>query len=289
MIPEERWMEIDGQKIRYFMAGSGMPVLLIHGLLGGSFCWRFVIPALAERRSVYAVDLPGSSIAIDLNIDCSMSRQAERVRRFIEQMGWTELSVVGSSFGGAIAMLLASQTQANVRSLVLSAPVNPWSDFGQGRIRFLSSVLGGYFLRMALPLSRPVHNLALKRMFGDPSSIPPDTLEGYRASVMRPGRAANVLTALRHWNQEVDAMRQIIPKLLVPVLLIWGTKDQAVDPRSAEKLRSELPNAELNWIEGAGHLPFEETPEKFNRVVLDFLDRTEGKTFNAEEQSKQRN
>jgi pimeloyl-ACP methyl ester carboxylesterase len=62
-----------------------------------------------------------------------------------------------------------------------------------------------------------------------------------------------------------------------------------VDPRSAEKLRSELPNAELNWIEGAGHLPFEETPEKFNRVVLDFLDKTEGKTFNAEEQSKQRN
>jgi pimeloyl-ACP methyl ester carboxylesterase len=54
-------------------------------------------------------------------------------------------------------------------------------------------------------------------------------------------------------------------------------------------LRSELPNAELNWIEGAGHLPFEETPEKFNRVVLDFLDKTEGKTFNAEEQSKQRN
>jgi pimeloyl-ACP methyl ester carboxylesterase len=276
MFGEECWTEIHGQKMRYTRAGSGAPVLLIHGLLGGSFCWRLITPALAQKYSVFAVDLPGSSVTTDLNIDCSMSCQAGRLVEFIRQMNWTEVNIIGSSFGGAIAMLAASSPSlsARVRSLVLAAPVNPWSDFGQGRIRFLSSRLGGYLLRMALPLSRPLHRIAVERMFGDPARIPPDTIAGYGASVLRRGRAGNVLTALHRWQKDVGSVKEAIPKLQCPALLIWGTHDGAVDPRSAEKLCHELPNAELKWIPGAGHLTFEESPEEFNRLVLDFLART---------------
>lgn len=265
------------QGIRFLHAGTGPPLLLLGGLLGGSFCWRFTIPALASRYSVHAVDLPGSGMSEDIGVDCSMGQQAKRLAELVKQTGWTEFSVIGSSFGGAIAMLLGGQDAeilARIRSLVLSSPVNPWSDFGRRRIRFLSSKLGGYFLRMALPVSHPVHGLALRRMFGDPTRIPPDAFAGYRPTILRRGRAQNVLTALRKWQQDLDSLEKTIPQLNVPTLLIWGTEDKAVDPRSAEILKKQLPQAALKLIPGAGHLPFEETPEEFNGIVLEFLTKT---------------
>jgi pimeloyl-ACP methyl ester carboxylesterase len=272
----QRQAEIDGQRIRYYQSGNEPQLLLIHGLLGGSFCWRFSLPVLAQRYRVCAVDLPGLGPSQDPGTDCSMSCQAEHLLAFIGQMGWKDLSVLGSSFGGAIAMLLAArdlQTSRRIRSLVLSAPVNPWSDFGRHRIRRLSTALGGYFLRAVLPISQPCHRMAVRRMYGDPNRMPPDALEGYRTSVLQPGRAKNVLTALRNWQKDIESLRKIIPQLKIPTLLIWGERDLAVDPRSAVALRQHLPNAEVKLIPGAGHLPFEEVPEEFNGVVMEFLDR----------------
>lgn len=275
MILNECWTQVDATRMQYLQAGTGMPVLLVHGLLGGSFCWRLVLPALAQEFAVFAVDLPGMGAAGDAGIDCSINCQAERLSRFIQQMGWKECCLIGSSFGGSIAIRVAlqEQTRRSIRSLVLAAPVNPWSSFGRGRINFLSSRFGGWFLRMTLPISRPVHRIAVKRMYGDPGRIPEGTVEGYRASILHRGRAANILTALRSWRRDVEALREIIPKLDIPTLLVWGTRDKAVDPRSAEKVRTQLPKAELKWIEGTGHLPFEEAPEEFGDAVLRFMKR----------------
>lgn len=271
-------LEIDGKRIRCIRAGTGPPLLLLHGLLGGSFCWRFCLPVLAERNSVYAVDLPGLALSDDMETDCSMSCQAERLFRLIEQSNWNDLTIMGCSFGGAIAMLLAAadaHVSRRIRSLVMAAPVNPWSEFGRRRIRRFSTSLGGLFLRAALPISRPCHGIALRRMYGDPSRIPQDALAGYSASVLRPGRAQNILTALRSWQKDVDALRRIIPQIKIPALLVWGDRDQAVDPRSATVLQRHLPNSELKFIPGAGHLSFEEAPEEFIGAVLEFLHGSE--------------
>ena len=82
-------------------------------------------------------------------------------------------------------MLLAAQS-AKVRSLVLVAPVNPWSNFGAGRIRFLIGRMGAAFLRMVWPVSRPLHRIAVVRMYGDPRRLPPGTVEGYRSRLCGP-------------------------------------------------------------------------------------------------------
>jgi pimeloyl-ACP methyl ester carboxylesterase len=84
----------------------------------------------------------------------------------------------------------------------------------------------------------------------------------------------NILNTLRSWHNDVDALRAVIPRIEARSLLIWGTRDKAVDPRSVESLRRALPHCELGLIEGAGHLPFEETPDEFNRLVLDFIHRS---------------
>lgn len=270
--------EIDGQQLRYLATGSGPPVVLVHGLLGGSFCWRFNVAALSRRHTTLALDLPGfgeSDASRDL--DCSMEAQGHRLVCLLEKLRLESVDVVGSSWGGAVAIFLAAMSR-RVRSLVLAAPVNPWSDFGAGRVRFLSGRLGGTLLRLAMPVSRPLHPIALERMYGDPGRIPPGTLEGYSGLLMRPGRAHNILNTLRSWEKDLSALRGAIARVQARTLLIWGTRDAAVDLKSSEALMRALPECERALIHGAGHLPFEETPDEFNRLVLGFLDRTSGAT-----------
>jgi pimeloyl-ACP methyl ester carboxylesterase len=293
----EHWTEIDGLRIHYSQAGTGRPLLLIHGLLGGSFCWRFNLPVLARQYAIYAVDLPGAGLSdAPSHTDCSMEAQAGRLLQFIRKMELSELSVIGSSWGGAIALLLAAmdveaveavaaaeipETELpsrpsrpsckKIRSLVLCAPVNPWSALGQKRIKFLKSYAGGWFLRMVWPLSRSIQAIALNRLYGDPARISPGSLEGYVSMILRPARARNILSVLRSWRQDVGLLQDRISRVRIPTLLAWGTKDGAVDIRSADKLRQVLPHCELALFPGAGHLPFEEVPGEFNARILEFL------------------
>jgi len=265
--------EIHGEQIHYFRAGTGRPLLLLHGVLGGAFCWRRNMEAFSRRHTVFAVDLPGhGENDASRHLDCSASAQAGRVLALLEHLKLDEVDVVGCSWGGAIAMFLASQS-VKVRSLVLAAPVNPWSNLGSGRIRFLNGRIGESLLRVAWPVSRPLFRIAVARMYGDPRRLPTGTVEGYRSQIMRPGRVHNILNTLRSWENDVNALHAAVPKIKARSLLIWGTRDGAVDVRSAENLKYALPQCQLALIEGAGHLPFEETPEEFNRLVLGFIDQ----------------
>jgi pimeloyl-ACP methyl ester carboxylesterase len=273
MQPEKHRAEIGGEHIHYLQAGSGPPLVLIHGLLGGSFCWRFNLPAFSQRRTTLALDLPGfGGNDAPRDVDCGMQAQALRLSRLVEKLGMESVDIVGSSWGGAVAMHFAAMS-GRVRSLVLVAPVNPWSDFGMDRIRFFNRRLGGALLRLMMPVSRPLHMTALERMYGDRSRIPTGTLEGYSQSLLRRGRAHSMLSTLRHWERDVAALQAAIDRVKAPSLLIWGTRDGAVDLNSSEALMRELPECERALIHGAGHLPFEETPAQFNKLVLDFLDR----------------
>jgi pimeloyl-ACP methyl ester carboxylesterase len=269
---EKLTAEINGEQVHYSRLGGGPPLLLLHGLLDGSFCWRRNTEACSHGHTVFAIDLPGhGENDAPRHLDCSMQTQATRVLSLIESLGLQEVDLVGCSWGGAIAMLLAAHS-AKVRSLMLAAPVNPWSTQGSGRIRFLNGRIGAALLRTAWPVSRPLYRLALARMYGDPRRLSAETVEGYRSQIMRPGRVDNILNTLRNWENDVNALRAAIPQIQARSLLIWGTRDTAVDLRSADALKRALPDCQLKMIEGAGHLPFEEMPDEFNRLVLDFID-----------------
>jgi pimeloyl-ACP methyl ester carboxylesterase len=265
-----RSLEIDDLKIHYQTAGSGPPVVLLHGLLGGSFCWRHNLAALAQQHTVFAVDLPGHGLSdASPETDCRMARQAGRVLRFMRELRLHDAALMATSYGAAVAMWLATMEQ--IRALVLVAPANPWSEFGRGRIEFLNTRFGGRFLRAVFPVSDPVHRIALRRMYGTPAKITAEARRGYVANSVRPGRARNALATLRTWPADMETLRQLIQKITAPTLLISGGKDRAVDPRSCEILRQQIPNCELITLPDLGHLPFEESPEQFNQIVLEFL------------------
>jgi pimeloyl-ACP methyl ester carboxylesterase len=276
---ESRWMEISGLKLHYQQGGGGPPLLLVHGLLGGSFCWRSNLVALSQRYTIFAVDLPGSGLSdAPPGTDCSMQAQVNRLSRFIDELQLHEISMVGCSYGGAVAIRLAAQenraSPGSIRALVLVAPANPWSEFGQKRIHFFSTAWGGIMLRLTFPFSGPLHAVALRRMYGDARLVTADARKGYVTNIVRPARAQNALSVLRNWRTDMETLKSLLPTVQVPTLLITGGRDRAVDPRSCEILSQHLSHCEHVVLPELGHLPFEEAPEQFNQMVLKFLDQS---------------
>lgn len=278
---QKHCVEIDGQKLCYQKSGSGSPLIMVHGLLGSSFCWRFNMPVFSERYTTFAVDLPGFGESdAPRHADCGMEAEALRLLRWLEQLNLERVDVVASSWGGGVALFLAAMSP-RVRSLVLAAPVNPWSEAGLKRVRFFSGRLGGTLLRLAMPFSRPIHRYAVERMYGDPNRIPAGTLQGYSQMMLRKGRAHNIISTLRCWEKDLSGLEAAIAQVPQPVLLVWGSRDSAVPLDSSKILMRRLPGCERAVIEGAGHLPFEETPQPFNRLVLDFLERMSARPQSA--------
>ena len=270
---EDQWVSLDGIRVRYLRSGSGPPLLLLHGLLGYSFSWRFAMPILAQQATVYAVDMPGAGFSErPADLDCCLKASAERLLRFLDAAGLESCDLLGTSQGGAVAMMAAAIDPRRVRRLILVNPVNPWSVRGKWRANFLSSrPITPLFLRLAPHLTM-IHDFILRRLFGDPRRIRPGTLDGYSAPFALPGAFINTLAVLRSWNRDLRQLERMLPRMNhIPTLMVWGSVDKAVRPESAYELLKHFQNCRLVMLKGVGHLPYEEMPEEFNRTVAEFL------------------
>src|SRR6202167_4747269 len=147
-------MDMDGARLRYLRAGSGPPLILLHGLLGYSFSWRYTMPALAPYATVYAPDMLGAGFSDrPPGIDHSMRATARRMLRFIERLEVSSFDLLGTSHGGAVAMMAAAECLSGnfnlrVQRLVLVAPVNPYSGHGAWLAPFAGSALGASLFRL---------------------------------------------------------------------------------------------------------------------------------------------
>lgn len=272
---EDHWITLDGARMRYLRSGSGPALLLLHGLLGYSFSWRYALPALANQATVHAVDMLGVGFSDrPSGLDGCLRANADRLLRFLDAVNVESCDLLGTSHGGAVAMMTASLAPDRIRRLILVAPVNPWSRRGEHIAAFLSShAVTPVFLRVA-PSLQPFHGYFLRRLYGDSRRIRPGTLEGYSAPFSLPGAFEYGLGILRTWSRDLQELRSALPRIAhIPVLLLWGAADAAVQPSSAEPLRRQFRNCRVLMFDGVGHLPYEEVPEEFNRAVAEFLGR----------------
>jgi len=274
---EEHWATLDlaqrSARMRYLRAGSGPALLLVHGLLGYSFSWRFCIPALAQHATVYAVDLLGTGFSDrPAKLDCSFKASAERLLQFMDKTGLASCDLLGTSHGGAVSMMAAALAPDRFRRLILVDPVNPWSAHGKRLTAILSSLVVAPLFLNITPHVRSLHEYYHGRMFGDPRRIPPDSLEGYRKPMRIPGSYEYALAVARSWNRDLKELESALPRIAnIPTMLIWGSLDTAVDPASAAQLKQRIRDCRLVVFDGVGHLPYEETPQDFNRAVAEFL------------------
>ena len=264
---------MNGLRVRFWHAGSGPALVLVHGLLGYSFSWRYVIPALSRNAEVFAPDLPGGGLCEGYpGMDCRLSSVAGYLLAFLDGAGITSCDMVGHSYGGTTAMKLAATVPGRVRRLVLVSPANPWSHFGRIRVALLQNAfVARLFPSLARPLRRG-HNFFLRRLYGNPSLLTREVFDAYSTPMRKKGILEHGIKIVRAWNSDMQELSDILPQISrIPTLLVWGSKDRAVDPASAVPLSRNFGTVRIAAIEGAGHLPFEERPDEFIRIVTDFL------------------
>ncbi|OGO50335.1 MAG: hypothetical protein A2148_06630 [Chloroflexi bacterium RBG_16_68_14] len=261
------FLEVDGVRLHYVEAGRGEEVLLIHGLGASTFSFRYVIPELAQRYRVVALDLKGFGYSGRPSGDYSLTAQAALVRRFMDQLDIERAVVVGHSMGGAVAMRLALGYPERVSRLVLVGSATD-QELRHG-LRF------GRYLRPFLPLAalftlhrQSFRRLSLRSAVHDPAHLTPEVLDGY----FRPSRMKGHLRALGALAAHRRRDEPLAPeRILQPTLLLWGEHDRWLPPSQGEELARRIPNGRLLLVPSAGHLPLEEQPDFCNRALLEFL------------------
>jgi pimeloyl-ACP methyl ester carboxylesterase len=269
----EYWTTVEGLRLRYLTGGSGAPLLLVHGIAGFSFSWRKNFSRLIDQFKVFAPDLPGVGYSERSDkLDVSIPGMARILFRFLDTLQINSAHIVGSSHGGAVVMEMAAQRPERIRSMVLVAPVNPYAEKYQGRIRFMSSSVGQLFMKVAPWMAVPLQRYAIGRMYGDRNKMSTGTAEGYCKPLRIAGTIPHLLRCFQSWPQDVQNLQSKFACMSdVPTLFIWGERDGAVELQSGEKLRSHFHDAQLVVLPGAGHLPYEEAPEEFNHALISYL------------------
>jgi len=275
---EDCTAEINGVRWRYLHAGSGPALLVLHGFMAYSFSWRFVIQGLAEHYSVYAVDLPNCGFSQrSALLPGTLASDAEHILSFIDHFGIEQCDILGTSRGGGLAIVFAGLLAERgvlhrVRKLVLEAPINPWMRYGLTRIRFARTRLGRiYVVHMARRFPAILKDFFYK-LYADPATIPPDSFDGYRAGLSPAGSYEHLWYVARSWINDLQGIESALPLVeSVPALFLWGNVDRAVAPDSMHELRRRWKNSAECLMQPIGHMPYEEAPEEFNRIVLDFL------------------
>jgi pimeloyl-ACP methyl ester carboxylesterase len=184
---EPRFATVGGHRVRYVRAGSGSPVLLLHGFASSIYTWKDVLPALARDHDVVALDFPGFGES-EQPSDLDGSRFPSLVLELLDQVGIQDTAIVGSSMGGATAVAVAATHPDRVTALVLidSAGFNLAPEGRPWILRLAGSAPAGALLER-LHVRGLLVRIGLRQVFHDRSLVTPERFDEYLAPLLRPG------------------------------------------------------------------------------------------------------
>ena len=255
-----RTIQVNGARLAFIDEGQGAPVLLIHGLGGSADDWRLQRAEFAARYRVVIPDLRGYG-ASERREPFTIAQQARDMAALLQALGIRRAHVIGLSMGGAIAIELAFRSPASVAALVLAntAPGFLLSNWQRRRMAIKRAVVAALFGVGA------VARMFSQRMF-------PGRHQGRlrRRQIQRASQTSRwvylaSLRALTRWNGE-----KRLPSIAAPTLVIGAEFDIT---SSAEKRRwtALIPGARFVEIPGSRHHSEQDSPARFNREVLEFL------------------
>ncbi len=269
-----RYVDVKGTKLRYIASGQGPALVLLHTLRTQLDMFQKVIPDLAKRFRIYAMDYPGHGYSDIPEATYSSEFFVTRVARFLDQLDIRDAVIVGESIGGSIALLLAARHNPRVRAVVA---INPYDyDGGRGirRSSVLANilfglnnvpVLGSTVTRLRLyPIVKRVLEGGVYRRGALPATL---ARELYRVGNRR-GHYRALMSLVRHWDSWERA-RAEYSSIDVPTLLIYGDHDWSrVGERESD--RQIIAGAELRIIKDAGHFLSLDAPQEVVQAVVGF-------------------
>jgi pimeloyl-ACP methyl ester carboxylesterase len=269
-------MLTDGLDLHYEERGEGRPVVLLHGFGATTYTWNHVIPRLAERYKTLALDLKGFGDSPKPADDgYSAVNQADLVTKFIIEKDLTDVTLIGHSFGGAVALLTALQLQAQGRKLPHSLVLIDTMAYEQPLPFFITllrlPILGRLF--MALLSEETQVKFILGVVYHDKIKITKETIAAYAKPLKEDSaKTALIKTAKLIIPPHIEEIVSSYPSIHSPTLIIWGQYDKIVPLGIGSRLARELPNAKLIPPLPAGHAPHEEVPLLVIPEILNFLE-----------------
>jgi pimeloyl-ACP methyl ester carboxylesterase len=247
-------INVSGGQVYYAARGeSGAPLLFLHGAGDSHLLWNGQLAAFAGTHCTYALDLPGHGRSTGQARD-TISAYAAIVHKFLDALGIDKTIVAGSSMGGAVAQTLALESPELVSGLVL---------VGTGaRLRVASAFIDGVKTDFQSTAR------ALVEHYYAPGA--PETLRNKSlAQLVKSGAAvlAQDFAACDRFD-----IRDRLPEILMPTLVVCGAEDKMTPPKYSEYLARHIPHSQLVLVPGAGHMVMLEQPQAFNHALSAWLE-----------------
>ena len=271
---DEKYITLNGVRVRYVVKGDSSPVLLLHGF--GEFLesWVFNIDPLSEHYRVYALDLPGHGLSEKPATDYSLPAAVKFITDFMQTMGIERASLIGHSIGGHISLKMAISSPDKVNKII---PVDSVGLTYKTPLLYrlcALPVLGDIFIK---PTVKAGLRQGMKRAFYNQDRITEEMIDLDYKYLKMPGAKRAMLSIIRSGiglnGPRPEAI--ILDKLHMvrsPTMFIHGAQDRAIPLKYAKHASRLIPGARLKVIEACGHCPHIEKADEFNEAVIAFLD-----------------
>jgi pimeloyl-ACP methyl ester carboxylesterase len=260
--------EVNGVRIYYELEGSGEPLVLVHGSWGDARAWGLMTPALTQSHRVLAYDRRGHSRSERPDAQGSIHEDGDDLAGLLEALDVRPAHVVASSWGGNIALGLASRRPEMFLSLSCHEPplFGLLADDPEGQELLGQSA--GSLAGVGRKIADGDHEGAA-RQFADEVALGPGAWDNQlpvEAKEMMVRNAPTFLDELQDPDQ-LGAREDVLARIEVPVLLTGGSESPPVFRRVLDRLEKLIPRARRETIEGAGHVPHMTTPDRYVQVI----------------------
>ena len=232
--------------------GKGKVILLIHGLFGSLSNWKTVINELSKNYRVIVPKLP--IIEVDPS-KASISGLSEFIRNFISLKKLKNISIIGNSLGGHLALDYVINYQKNVSNLILT-----------GSSGLFENSFGGSFPK------RGDYNYINERVnytFFNPKILSKKYIQEIYDTLNDNDKCLNIIKLAR--SAQRNNMSKLLHKITSPTLLVWGLNDTITPPSVAHEFNRLIKNSKIKFIDNCCHAPMMEHPKLFNKYIVDFL------------------
>lgn len=255
--PRGEFVTVDGCRLHFYLAGEGLPVVLLHGTAASLEDYADVFAGLSSEFRVVAIDRPGHGHSERPKGDIGTPlAQAHVVHALLMELKIERAIIVGHSWSGALALAYALEFPAATAGVVLvEGTVYPQDAVASSSLRLLTKpVLGSLFAHMIVPFAGGggIKGM-LERAFA-PEPVPPDYLQLALAMWTRPRQALAIAQDTRRRSETIEELSERYGEITVPLRLLVGAADTFIDPAGQLlRLARELPSARVEILPDAGH------------------------------------
>ena len=266
---DTEFIELDGAWVRYNVIGGGPPVVLVHGWLSSSRIWEQLATRLAQRFTVYSLDLVGFGESDKPSSGYGVRNGSRLLYAFCAHFGLNRASVIGHDLGGNMVVKLAADHPDLIGRVVLVSVPADDDQIDLPTPLWLATlpVVGPLFYALGRA-ARPVRRMWMRPFVADANDLTDEIVDDAVKST--PAAAAGTLSISRREISRGRLVRQAAI-IKIPMLVVSGEEDQIVDPHSVGVWAGSVQRAEICLINECGHAPMVERPAEFNAQVLAFL------------------